>query len=103
VAFAITMAFCISFVPHFIVSFFNTAAQGNLGRTLRGAEHVAYNIFLRFPYLNAVANPFIYGALNTAFRAQCVWMWRRITCRGTTPEPDLSSTGPSTLSTKVIE
>jgi hypothetical protein len=83
VASAITGIFVISFVPFFVLGFLNASRPVKLGRSLRGAALVIYDIFACFPFLNAMANPFIYGALNTAFRAQCVRVWRRATCRKT--------------------
>jgi hypothetical protein len=83
VAFAITVVFFISFASFPILIFINAATPDNLGRSLRGSELVAFNIFQRFPLLNAVANPFIYGYFNKAFRAECVKIWRKFTFRKT--------------------
>jgi hypothetical protein len=101
-AFAITVVFFVSFVPYFIISFLN-AARPNLGRTLRGAKLIAYNVFVCAPYLNAVVNPFIYGALNTAFRAECVKVWQSVTCRRQLPRPQSASADPATSTTDVSE
>jgi hypothetical protein len=94
VAFAITVVFGLSFVPFLVLTFVTASMVSNLGRTLRGPALVAYNIFQCFPYLNSVANPFIYGALNAAFRAECGEVWQRVTCRrrSGTDESDTSET-----------
>jgi hypothetical protein len=78
IAVLVTLVFFLSYVPYFAL-----AANFNAGfeQKLRGAKLVTYSIFLRFPFFNAVTNPFIYNALNPAFKAQCSRMASRVFCR----------------------
>lgn len=80
IAFLVTAVFFLSFVPFFV---FSTIARAGVKHMFRGAELATFQFFYSFPYLNAVANPIIYGVLNPAFRAQCARMLKKMCCRKT--------------------
>jgi hypothetical protein len=77
IAVLVTLVFILSYVPYFALT---ANIHAGFEQKLRGAKLVIYSIFLRFPFFNAVINPFIYNALNPAFRAQCSRMASRVFC-----------------------
>ncbi len=77
IAFLVTVVFVFSFVPHLILMV-TRAIVKDFDYDLRGASLVAFNIFIRSYFINSVANPIIYGALNYKFREECVWLFKKI-------------------------
>lgn len=70
IAFAISSVFVVSYLPYLVlmtVRGFNK----NFDYKLQGASLCAYNIFVRFYFLNCAANPLLYGVLNKRFRDEC--------------------------------
>ncbi|ESO83225.1 hypothetical protein LOTGIDRAFT_169634 [Lottia gigantea] len=79
IAFAVTMVFFLSFIPHLGLAALKNAKK-DFDYTLQGPQLVAFNIFLRFYFVNCVANPFIYSAMNPIFRRRCIDVFRYICC-----------------------
>jgi heme/copper-type cytochrome/quinol oxidase subunit 2 len=96
-AFLVTVVFFLSFVPFLVLEFL--ALPSRINDKVRGAQLAAYHFFYSFPFLNAVANPIIYGVLNPAFRVQCARVLKKMICRGGQNNNDESDSGPGTRTT----
>ncbi|XP_076437657.1 uncharacterized protein LOC143276886 [Babylonia areolata] len=79
IAMSVTVVFFLSFVPHLSLITLRTINK-QFEDNLEGAGLVLYNIFLRSYFINSVTNPFIYGVLNSRFRAECLRLFRRLLC-----------------------
>jgi hypothetical protein len=86
IAVLVTVVFFLSFVPYLALS----SQPDRPKDRLRGTELAVYQIFYSFPFLNAVANPIIYGAWNPKFRTQCARMLKKMFCRGSTGQLDIA-------------
>ncbi|XP_046567839.1 rhodopsin, GQ-coupled-like [Haliotis rubra] len=71
IAFLVTFVFILSFVPHLCLIISRTILK-DFDHHLHGAKLVLYNLFIRSYFVNSVANPIIYGAMNYHFRRECV-------------------------------
>ncbi|KAL8569241.1 hypothetical protein ACOMHN_047928 [Nucella lapillus] len=70
VAFAVTLVFILSYLPHLVLIIIRTVVDG-FDYQQEGARLVLFNIFLRSYFVNSVANVFVYSGMNTEFRDQC--------------------------------
>ncbi|XP_071098586.1 orexin receptor type 2-like [Haliotis cracherodii] len=71
IAFLVTFVFILSFVPHLCLIIARTVLK-DFDHHLNGPKLVLYNLFIRSYFVNSVANPIIYGAMNYQFRRECV-------------------------------
>ena len=76
VAFLVTFVFIVSFLPHLSLIVSRTLVK-DFDLNLEGAGLCAYNIFIRSYFVNSVANPIIYGFMNTEFRKECAHSFRK--------------------------
>ncbi|CAG5121358.1 unnamed protein product [Candidula unifasciata] len=66
IAFTVTVVFILSFLPHLCLQVTIFLVKG-YDSHLEGSALVAITFFLRSRFINAISNPFIYGALNVHF------------------------------------
>jgi hypothetical protein len=70
----VTIAFVVSFLPYLVIvtlRYSNTDIPTKLSKV----EQIFYNVFLRTYFVNSMINPFIYGFMNTEFRAKIKQMF----------------------------
>lgn len=77
----ITVIFVVSYLPHLICllveKFLFTP-----GEAMPQATRIIMDLAYNFPYINVVANPFIYGYRSVAFRQHCLRLVCRCCCCG---------------------
>ena len=75
----ITVIFVVSYLPHLVCLVVEKALfapEEPMPQAVRVLVDLAYN----FPYINVVANPFIYGYRSVVFRQHCLELLRRLCC-----------------------
>lgn len=77
----VTIAFVVSFLPYLIIVMIRYS-NTDIPTKLSKVEQILYHVFLRTYFINSMINPFIYGFMNTEFRAKikalfCKWCSRR--------------------------
>ena len=75
----ITVIFVVSYLPHLVCLVVEKALfppEEPMPQAVRVLMDLAYN----FPYINVVANPFIYGYRSVVFRQHCLELLRHLCC-----------------------
>lgn len=76
---SITVVFLVSYLPHLICLILERSifTDGEpMSQTARILMDLAYNS----PYINVIANPFIYGYRSDLFREHCIALFKRCCC-----------------------
>ncbi|XP_059171046.1 muscarinic acetylcholine receptor M3-like [Physella acuta] len=81
VAFSVTTVFIVSFLPHLCLMITKALVYPAMDQTMTGPALVAYTIFVRSYFVNCMANPFIYGILNSQFRLEVKKLLKLFFCR----------------------
>lgn len=65
----VTIAFVVSFLPYLVIVTLRYS-NPDIPNKLSKVEQILYHVFLRTYFINSMINPFIYGFMNTEFRAK---------------------------------
>ncbi|KAK3099285.1 hypothetical protein FSP39_002049 [Pinctada imbricata] len=70
----LTVIFVVAYVPFMILAAIK-AVDREFQNNLQGASAAAHGIFLRFPLINNVVNPFVYGLKDPGFREKLLQIY----------------------------
>ncbi|KAK7113902.1 RYamide receptor-like [Littorina saxatilis] len=76
---SITVIFAVSYLPH-LVCLIVEKMMFSPGQAMPQASRVVMDLAYNFPYINVIANPFIYGYRSAVFRQHCLELLYRL-CR----------------------